>query len=92
MILEESGMTLEDMVQPNVIVMQYSFGRAEGSQVPQLFQEVTGEFRYNILCGQFRYNILCGQFRYNIPCGQFRYDIPCGQFRYNILCGQFTWF
>jgi hypothetical protein len=52
-ILEESGMTHEDLVQPNVIVMQYLYGKAEGSQAPHSFEEVTSECKYNILCGQF---------------------------------------
>jgi len=46
-------MTHEDLVQPNVIVMQYSSGKAEGSQAPHSFQEVTSECKYNILCVQF---------------------------------------
>jgi len=52
-ILEETGMTRENLVQPNVIVMQCSFGTAESSQVPHSFQEVTSECKYRILCGQF---------------------------------------
>lgn len=40
-ILEECGLVPEDLVQPNVIVMQYSFVPSQGSQVPHSFQEVT---------------------------------------------------
>jgi len=42
-ILEEIGMTHEDLVQPHVVVMQYSSGTGEGSQAPHSFQEVTSE-------------------------------------------------
>lgn len=52
--LEQNGMAYEDMVQPNVIVMQYAFNKpSQGTQVPQSFQEVTSEFRSNFLGGQF---------------------------------------
>jgi hypothetical protein len=52
-ILEENGVTYEDLVQPDVIVMQYSFEPFQGSQVPQSFQEVTSEFRYNVCVARF---------------------------------------
>jgi hypothetical protein len=53
-VLDQSAMAYEDLVQPNVIVMQYSFNKlSQETEVPQSFQEVTSEFRSNFLGGQF---------------------------------------
>jgi hypothetical protein len=48
-------MAYEDLVQPNVIVMQYSFNKpSQETQVPQSSQEVTSEFRSNFLSSHTR--------------------------------------
>jgi hypothetical protein len=53
-ILEQNGMAYDDLLQPNVIVMQYSFNQpSQESQVPRSFKEVTSEFGSNFMCGQF---------------------------------------
>jgi hypothetical protein len=55
-ILEQNGMAYENLVQPDVIVMQYAFNKpSQETQVPQSFQEVTSEFRSNFLDGQFSF-------------------------------------
>jgi hypothetical protein len=44
-ILQQNAMAYEDLVQPNVIVMQYTFIKpSQESQVPQTYKEVASEF------------------------------------------------